>query len=168
MNTATEPLWLAAEDAAARAEREAGWHWAWGETPGEKAPRAFVWTFYLAAPLHQARLSVAAQKGLPGVWLDGQLLHASQDGLAGRELKDLDLGLLPAGTHRLAVAVRTFHPFIAEPRQGGVGALLRATGADGQPVFIAPQPADWLSCQGAEAGWQAADAVLAAPIPIAR
>ncbi len=156
-------IWLAAEDEAGRAEREAGWWWAWGNTPGEKAPRAFVWRFTLAQPWTDARLSVAAQKGLPGVWLDGVLLHASTDPMAGRELQDMALGDLPAGEHRLAVAVRTFHPFIAEPRQGGVGALLRATGAQGDAVFLAPQPADWWTCQGAEEGWHAADAVL--PVP---
>ncbi|MEN9893943.1 MAG: hypothetical protein RLY78_4238 [Pseudomonadota bacterium] len=142
-------LWLAAEDAVARAEREAGWHWAWaaeGETtPGDPRGRPFVWTFTLAQPLHAPRLSVAGQKGLPGVWLDGHPLHASTDVMSGRELQDLDLGPAPlaAGSHRLAVLVRSFHPFIDDPRQGGVGALLRGTDADGAPVFVAPRPTDW-------------------------
>ena len=39
--------WLAAEDAAAREEREAGWHWAWGEAPLDESPRHFVWDFQL-------------------------------------------------------------------------------------------------------------------------
>jgi len=44
-------VWIAAEDAAARAEREAGWYWAWGEPPTNEVPRAFEWRFTLAAPL---------------------------------------------------------------------------------------------------------------------
>lgn len=149
MTSSSTPLWLAAEDAAARAERESGWHWAWDDGPADGELRQCVWTFDLARPLPAARLTLAAQKGLPGVWLDGRLLFASKDGMAGRELKDLDLGDLAAGPHRLAVAVRTFHPFIQEPRQGGVGALLRSGGS-----FFAPRPADWRIRTGAAEGWQ--------------
>ena len=69
------PLWLAAESADERAEREAGWHWAWGAEPADGRLRAFVWDFALDAPLPSARLLVAAQKGLPGVWLDGRPLQ---------------------------------------------------------------------------------------------
>lgn len=144
-----EPLWLAAEDAAARAEREAGWHWAWDDGPADGELRQCIWAFDLDQPLPAARLTLAAQKGLPGVWLDGRLLHASTDAMTGRELQDLDLGDLAAGPHRLAVAVRTVHPFIQEPRQGGVGALLRGGGR-----FIAPRPADWRLRTGAPEGWQ--------------
>ena len=117
--------WLAAEDDSARAEREAGWHWAWGADVDADAaadddqPRAFVWDLLLDRPLAGARLLLAAQKGLPRVWLDGRPLQVHDDPMAGRELQDLDLGDLPAGSHRLAVLVRTFHPFIQEPRQGG-------------------------------------------------
>ena len=149
MTSSSTPLWLAAEDAAARAEREAGWHWAWDDGPADGELRQCIWAFDLAEPLPAARLTLAAQKGLPRVWLDGRLLYASTDGMAGRELRDLDLGDLAAGPHRLAVAVRTFHPFIQEPRQGGVGALLRSGS-----VFIAPKPADWRIRSGAPEGWQ--------------
>lgn len=158
----TEPLWLAAEDTAARAEREAGWHWAWDDGPADGELRQCVWAFDLAEPLPAARLTLAAQKGLPGVWLDGRLLFASQDGMAGRELRDLDLGDLAAGPHRLAVTVRTFHPFIQEPRQGGIGALLRSG-----DVFIAPQPGDWRIRTGAAEGWQNASLDDAWPTAVA-
>ena len=47
-------LWLAAEDAAERAERESGWYWAWGETPCDERPRQFVWRLVLDAPLAAA------------------------------------------------------------------------------------------------------------------
>ncbi|MFG6489785.1 family 78 glycoside hydrolase catalytic domain [Roseateles sp. BYS78W] len=155
----TAPLWLAAEDAAARAERAAGWHWAWDDGPADGELRQCLWTFTLDRPLSATRLTLAAQKGLPGVWLDGRLLHASKDGMAGRELQDLDLGDLAAGTHRLAVAVRTFHPFIQEPRQGGVGALLRSG-----DFFLAPRAADWRIRTGAEPGWHESDAPLDAAV----
>jgi len=165
----SHPLWLAAEDAAARTERDAGWHWAWGpaeaggDGDGDPHGRPFLWCFTLAQPLASARLTLAAQKGLPGVWLDGRLLHAAQDLMSGRELQDLDLGPLAAGTHTLAVAVRTFHPFIAEPRQGGVGALLRGLGADGQRLLLAPQPGDWLTRPQAPVGWPAGAPAAAVP-----
>ncbi|WP_144007111.1 hypothetical protein, partial [Pelomonas sp. KK5] len=140
-----EAIWLAAEDAEARTEREAGWHWAWDGGAADGRLRHFLWTFELREDQASVRLTLAAQKGLPGVWLDGRLLHAAKDGLAGRELQDLDLGPLRAGRHRLAVDVRTFHPFIREPRQGGVGALLRCRQEeDGRPpVYIAARPQDW-------------------------
>ncbi|MDT7837929.1 alpha-L-rhamnosidase [Aquabacterium sp. OR-4] len=153
----TAACWLAAEDAAARAERQAGWHWAWGTLPAgvaqEPRLREFVWEFVLDAPLHEARLLIAAQKGLPAVWLDGQVLHESADMLSGRAMHDLALGTLAAGPHRLAAQVRVFHPFIAEPRQGGLAALLRGGGR-----FLSPQPADWRTRVGAPPGWH-----LAAP-----
>ena len=155
MNSASDFTWLAAEDAAARAEREAGWHRAWG--PGTPAPgaahRPFIWDFHLAHDLAQARLTLAAQKGLPGVWLDGRLLYAAQDLMSGRELQDLDLGTLGVGPHRIAVLVRSLHPFIQAPRQGGVAALLRGVRDDGTARFIAPQPADWLTRANAQAQW---------------
>jgi len=146
-------VWIAAEDAAARAEREAGWYWAWGEPPTNEVPRAFEWRFTLAAPLRGARLLVAAQKGLPGVWLNGQPLHNSEDVMLGRELCDLELGDLPAGSHRVSVAVRLFHPFIKKPLEGGLAARLRAVNEQGEPVFLAPRAEDWLTRLGAAPQW---------------
>ena len=154
------PLWLAAESADERAEREAGWHWAWGAEPADGRLRAFVWDFALDAPLPSARLLVAAQKGLPGVWLDGRPLHLSDDVLAGRELRDLDLGALAAGPHRLAVEVRVFHPFIQEPRQGGVAALLRGDLPGGQRLLRPPTEADWRTRLAPAPGWQGPEAML--------
>lgn len=152
----TAACWLAAEDAAAREERQAGWHWAWGTLPAgttqEPKLREFVWDFHLDEPLADARLLIAAQKGLPGVWLDGQAVHESADMLSGRAMQDLALGTLAAGPHRLAAQVRVFHPFIAEPRQGGLAALLRGGGR-----FLSPQPADWRTRVGSEPGWHLGD-----------
>lgn len=152
--------WIAAEDAAARAEREAGWFWAWGPAPIDETARRFVWRFELQQPLAAARLLLAAQKGLAGVWLDGRLLHASQDMMSGRELQDIELGSLPAGVHRLAVEVRLFHPFIKQPLQGGLAALLRGSGVAGDTRTQAPRADDWLTQLAgeseAEAWWQAA------------
>lgn len=127
-------MWLTVEDDVARDEREVSWHWAWDDGPADGTLRQFAWEFELAESLTVARLTLAAQKGLEGVWLDGQLLHASQDGMIGRELQDLDLGALKAGKHSLTADLCRFRPFVKEPRQGGVGALLHAgenTGCDG-------------------------------------
>ncbi|MFG6432293.1 alpha-L-rhamnosidase [Roseateles sp. LYH14W] len=152
----TAACWLAAEDTAAREERQAGWHWAWGALPAgvtqEPKLRQFVWDFHLDEPLADARLLIAAQKGLPVVWLDGQAVHESVDMLSGRAMQDLALGALAAGPHRLAAQVRVFHPFIAEPRQGGLAALLR-----GGAKFMSPQPADWRTRVLAEPGWHLGD-----------
>ena len=156
-----EPQWLAAEDAAGLAERQAGWHWAWGDEPGDERLRAFVWDVHLPHGLPAARLTLAAQKGLPGVWLDGRLLRDTQDPMPGRECLDLDLGALPAGSHRLAVLVRSKHPFVPEPRQAGLGALLRGVQADGQAWLRAPQPADWRTRLQATGDWQQPGAPLA-------
>jgi alpha-L-rhamnosidase len=147
--------WLAAEDAAERTEREAGWFWAWGEAPTDERPRQFVWRFVLAAPLTAASLLVAAQKGLTGVWLDGRALHASDDMLGGRELQCLSLGDLAAGEHRLAVDVRLFHPFIKQPIEGGLAARLSHAGG-----HLVPAAHDWLTRLDAPAGWHEAHAVL--------
>ncbi|MBP6902802.1 MAG: family 78 glycoside hydrolase catalytic domain [Burkholderiaceae bacterium] len=152
--------WLAAEDAAELAERQAGWHWAWGEAPQDERPRAFVWRFELDEDWPQARLLIAAQKGLAGVWLNGVALHASDDVLGGRELRDLDLGRLARGSHRLAVLVRLFHPFIKQPLEGGLAARLSAGGdAAAGRRFLSPQASDWCTRLDPPEGWTAAGAV---------
>lgn len=118
-------MWQAVEDDVARAEHEVSWHWAWDHGPTDGTLRQFAWEFELAESLTAARLTLAAQKGLPGVWLDGQLLHASQDGMVGRELQGLDLGALKAGKHRLTADLRRLRSFVKEPRQGGIEAIVR-------------------------------------------
>lgn len=149
--------WLAAESADERTERAAGWHWAWGPAPVDETPRQFVWCFDLPQALAQARLLIAAQKGLAAVWLDGRPLHQSDDVLGGRELRDLDLGDLAAGTHRLAVQVRLFHPFIKQPLEGGLAARLQGRGPDGPLQFLAPPAQAWRTRQDAPSGWQDTD-----------
>lgn len=155
---AGQAVWLAVENAAERTEREAGWFWAWGPTPVDEAPRQFIWAFTLAQPLVAARLLIAAQKGLPGVWLDGLPVHSSADVMGGRELAHIDLGTLAAGPHHLAVEVRLFHPFIKKPLEGGLAARLSGQGPDGATVLVAPQATDWFTRQGAAPGWQQAAA----------
>ncbi len=146
--------WLAAESPAERAERDAGWHWAWGPAPVDEAPRQFLWDFTLAQALGDARLLIAAQKGLASVWLDGRSVHSSEDVMGGRELRDIALGSLAAGPHRLAVQVRLFHPFIKKPLEGGLAARLSGMSGGGAVQFLAPQAHDWLTRQGAAEGWQ--------------
>lgn len=146
--------WLAAEDPADRQVRSAGWHWAWGPAPVDEAPRQFLWHFVLAQPLLQARLLIAAQKGLAAVWLDGRALHQSDDVMSGRDLRELQLGLLDSGPHRLAVQVRLFHPFIKKPLEGGLAARLEGLLEGGAAHHVAPRAADWQTRQGAPAGWQ--------------
>ncbi len=154
-----EVLWLAAESTAERMERDAGWHWAWGSQPVDEAPRQFLWDFHLATPLCAARLLIAAQKGLTNVWLDGEMVHTSEDVMGGRELREIALGRLSAGVHRLAVEVRLFHPFIKKPLEGGLAARIQGMDPGAVPVFVVPQPQDWLTRQGADAGWHKAGAL---------
>lgn len=145
--------WLAVEDAAAREEREAGWHWAWGEAPRDESPRHFVWDFRLDQAADPVQLLIAAQKGLAGAWLDGQPLHTDADVLGGRALCVLAAGPLAAGPHRLAVSVRLFHPFIKRPLEGGLAARLRLQHGEGAGAWWAPTAADWLTSLAAPDNW---------------
>lgn len=159
MTTVLDPhgaTWLAAETPSERTERQAGWHWAWGPAPTDEAPRQFRWDFHLEQPLSAARLLVAAQKGLSTVWVDGRLLHQSDDVMGGRELRELGLGNLDAGPHRVAVQVRLFHPFIKKPLEGGLAARLSGLLPGGQVQFVAPTAVQWQTRQAAPEGWQTA------------
>lgn len=155
------PIWIAAEDKAERVEREAGWSWVWGDSTENERPRQFIWNFGLQAPLADAKLLIAAQRGLPALWLDGRAVPVDADPMAGRELHHIPLGTLDAGPHRLAAEVRLFHPFLKEQVQGGVALLLSGLGPDGLVQHQAPQAASWLTSIEAAAGWQQPEASLA-------
>jgi alpha-L-rhamnosidase len=115
--------WLAAEDAVARADREAGLHWIWGEPTREKSTRRFRFEFQLPGASQAGELYAVTNDWswwtqITRIWIDGEVLSgtgiwsfdwstiaptAAPDSLSNW----LALRPLSAGEHLIAVEVNT-------------------------------------------------------------
>src|SRR6185312_9680026 len=126
-------VWLAAETAEERDDREAGLSWVWGEGGDAFAARWFRLGFALPENAAEATLFIGARDRLLDARLDGApiaLPEVNRFGFGRPALFEVRLGPLAKGRRLLAAQARVSR----NARGGGKGAfaaLLRLTSADG-------------------------------------
>lgn len=166
--------WLAAEDGAARTDRETGLQWVWGVERQSKAPRYFRYRFELPHAGQSGRLFVTAEKiffqQVSGLWLDGApLVVPPGELLAGQWL---ELGPLSAGQHLIAIEVTPADVALAFSKVqhvDGVTLFARIELENGERVRIGQEAsfrtslehaADWYRPSYDDEGWQLAPPAL--------
>lgn len=173
--------WLAVEDRIARADRETGLCWIWGEeAPPDIAVHGFRSEFNLSEPALRGNLIAAVRQTMmwgqitriwldgvaiagPGSWIDGYLgVPAAGAGttISNLTLQDLALGQLAPGPHLLAIEVGTrpvsawlFATKETPPLVPGLAALLRVELESGGAMRFASS-AEWKTHSGElDHGW---------------
>lgn len=153
--------WIAAPDAEAEADRQAGMLWVFGNTPADPKPRRFRLTFDLPeTAVMKAELLVTGKDRLTSVWLNGADLPQPDWTPNWGTMRQLDAApRLRAGANILGVEVAT-DPTALPKTPAVFSALLRVTLADGRVLRIASNT-DWKTrpAEGADwatdAGWTA-------------
>lgn len=140
--------WLASETETARTDRLAGLHWITGtENPKAGEPRQFRWTF--DSPGEPAELCLSAHE-TTGVWVNGKLVTAPQDGPVSWAQMAVYPVTLENGRNVVAVAVKRRVGFGVAPPV--LAALLRhGSGLGERLTSSAP---GWKVSNAAGQGWQ--------------
>jgi alpha-L-rhamnosidase len=169
--------WLAVEDATARADREAGLNWMWGEETKSRSRLGFRRRISLPAAARDGEIYVVANDWVAWtqiirVWLDGRPLagfgmwQSDGDRIGVTESSSVRITLpsISAGEHLLAIEVEA----AAIPNWGedvnlehmhlthGVAALMRLNLDNGQVERITTGP-DWKTASVESEGWSQPD-----------
>ena len=159
--------WIAAEDAAARVDRLAGFHWLSAPLGSKWTDRTFRHSFDLPARADVALF--VAVSGAAELMIDGKPVAPppyNPHAWAPPQSAMLEM-TLAAGRHVVAVHV----PGYPEPR---AALLVRATLPGGRTIHIddrgadtmAGKPADWAASPAAGDGWTAASIADGPPAPL--
>jgi len=143
--------WLAAEDALEAADRSAGIHWIWADTPLDAKPVQFRYRFELPASPKRAELLVSAKDDLLGVWVNGRSVTLPKTLFWGT-MCALPL-TLKRGSNILCIEASALTGGFLPPDGGALAAMLRIEAADGTVARWTTGP-DWRAVNRAAKGWE--------------
>ncbi len=147
--------WLDIEDPDERADRAAGIHWIWSDTPAlAPEPQQFRYRLTLPAGVRRAQLWLSGKDDLLGVWIDGHAVTLP----AERPWGSMQRIALPvtSGVHVIAVSARSDPGNFMPGTGGALAAIIKVWHTDGTIGRLTSGP-DWRASPTTPAGWTLPD-----------